>query len=442
MIFIFSVGVYFTFRFRFLQMRSLSYIIRKTLGTIFTKKEKKRGRISPFAALCTALGASVGVGNIAGVAAAVTVGGPGAVFWMVAVSFFGMMTAYAENYLGVLYRVRNGVGGYNGGAMYYLRDGVGGKIGKVLGCLFAFFCVMASFGMGNMSQVNALTVNFTSAFNVSALAGRTIFGLDLYSVICGLVVSVVAGSAIFAGIDRVSRVTERVVPFMVILYTVGCLIVLFIFRANVLSALSSVFRHAFSLAGVCGGVSGYCVKNAIICGAKRGVFSNEAGLGSTVCVGASADVDSPEEQGMWGMLNVFIDTVVMCTLTALTILSSGIVDLSTGKMLTDSDSSAIVSEVFGTVFGRMGSVFVALCIVLFAFSTVLGWSVYGLKCFEYLFGRNKCYVYRCIYVVFIFLGAVVSLEAVWEMSDAFNALMMVPNLIGIVVLRKRICPPK
>jgi len=209
-----------------------------------------------------------------------------------------------------------------------------------------------------------------------------------------------------------------------------------------LPAIGSVFKHAFSFDCVGAGVGGYCIREAVVCGVKRGVFSNEAGLGSTVCVGASADVDSPSEQGMWGMVNVFIDTVVMCTLTALTVLASGIIDTESGSVLTDSDSSSLVGEVFGSVFGRFGGIFVAVSVVLFAFSTVLGWSVYGLNCFEYLFGKAKGNIYRCIYVIFIFFGAVLSLQTVWELSDAFNALMMVPNLIGIVILRKKIIPFK
>ena len=435
---ILSVGVYFTLRFRFLQFRALPYVFKRTFGSLFSRKERKEGSISPFAALCTALGASVGVGNIAGVAAAVTVGGPGAVFWMVAASFFGMMTAYAENYLGVLYRVRDKGGGYSGGAMYYLRDGLGGRAGKSLGWLFALFCVLASFGMGNMSQVNTLTDNFTSAFGIVALEGKTIFGVELYSVILGVAVAALAGFAIFAGMGRIIRITERIVPFMVIFYIAGCITVLFCFRGNIIPVLSSVMRHAFSFEGVCGGVGGYCIKDVVTCGVKRGVFSNEAGLGSTVCVGASADVAHPSEQGMWGMLNVFIDTTVMCTLTALTLLCTGIVDLDSGRVLSSSRATTLMSEVFGRVFGSFGGVFISLSVVLFAFATVLGWSVYGMKAFEYLFGKERVYIYKCLYVLAAFFGAVVSAEAVWEISDIFNALMMIPNVVGLLYLRKDI----
>ncbi|MBQ8696728.1 MAG: sodium:alanine symporter family protein [Clostridia bacterium] len=436
--FMLGVGVYFTLRLRFAQVRALPLIIKRTLGSLFVKDNGKGRRVSPFSALCTALAASVGVGNIAGVATALTLGGPGAVFWMLVASVLGMATAYAENYLGILYRVPLRGGGYTGGAMYCLRDGVGGRAGKCLGALFAFFCVMASLGMGNMSQVNTLTVNFTSAFGIRALAGREIAGVDLYSVICGAGVCLAAGIAIFAGMGRILRITERVVPFIVILYTLGCIAVLFAYRENLVSAIGSVFKHAFSLEGVYGGVGGYSIREVVVCGVKRGVFSNEAGLGSTVCIGASAEVDSAEEQGMWGMLNVFIDTVVMCTLTALTVLCSGLIDLQSGRMLTDSDSAALVSEVFGSIFGRWGSGFIAVCIVLFAFSTVLGWSVYGVNCFVYLFGERRANIYRAVYVAFIFIGAVAPLTAVWEMSDSFNALMMVPNLMGLIFLRKKV----
>ncbi len=434
---ILSVGLYFTVRFRFVQFFGLPYVLGKTLGAHFSSTRKRKGGVSPFATLCTALAASVGVGNIAGVSAALVMGGPGAVFWMVVTSFFGMMTAYAENYLGVLYRVKDGEG-YRGGAMYYLRDGVGGRAGDILGRMFAFFCVMASFGMGNMSQVNALTVNFTSAFKISALAGREILGLDLYSVLCGSVVALLAGTAIFAGTSGVMRMTEKVVPFMVAMYTVGCLAVLCIYRANLLDAVIAIFKHAFSFKCVGAGIGGYCIREALACGVKRGVFSNEAGLGSTVCVGASADVGSPAEQGMWGMVNVFIDTVLMCTLTALTVLSSGIVDAQSGRLSAGSDPSALVGEAFSAAFGRFGGTFVALSVVLFAFSTVLGWSVYGLNSFEYLSGGKGGGLYRCIYIIFVFLGAVLSIECVFVLSDTFNALMMVPNLIGLIVLRKKV----
>lgn len=431
------VGLYFTVRFRFFQFFRLPFVLRHTICAHFSPLNKKSDGVSPFAALCTSLAASVGVGNIAGVSTALVMGGPGAVFWMLVASLFGMMTAYAENYLGVLYRVKDG-NGYKGGAMYYLRDGVGGRVGDALGKVFAFFCVMSSFSMGNMSQVNALTVNFTSAVKISALSEKSFFGIDMYSALCGAVVALFAGVAIFAGITGVMKITERVVPFMVVMYTVGCFAVILIYRENVFNAVEAILRQAFSLKCAGAGVGGYCLREAVICGVKRGVFSNEAGLGTTVSVGASADVGSPLEQGMWGMVNVFIDTVVMCTLTALTVLCSGIIDLRSGRTLDYCDPASLVSKVFGGVFGEFGSLFIALSIVLFAFSTVLGWSVYGVNCFSYLFGEKRANIYRVVYVLFVFFGAVIPVSAVWDISDFFNALMMIPNLMGLIILRKKV----
>lgn len=438
---LFATGVVFTVLLRGFQVRRFGHILKVTVGSLFGGERGggDSAGISRFQAMCTALAACVGVGNIAGVSTAVALGGPGAVFWMWVASFFGMMTAYAENVLGILYRRKGPDGRWQAGPMYYLRDGFGarrgcGRPGRVLAAMFALFCVLASFGMGNMSQVNTATVNLTQAFPLRALSQTEVCGTDIYSVMIGLVLMVIEGALIIGGVQRIARFTGRVVPFMVVLYTVGALIVIICHYENILPALSAIFRCAFTPASAGAGAVGFSAKTAMEWGVRRGVFSNEAGLGSSVMVNGSSDAKSAPEQGMWAIFEVFIDTIVMCTLTALVLLTSGLVDLKSGALLTDSRSTVLVAEAFSGVFGRAGGGFIAVSVLLFAFSTVLGWSCYGLSAWEYLFGQKSGKVYKVLYIPAVFLGATASLELVWELSDTFNALMMLPNLVGVLSL--------
>ena len=425
-----GTGIMMTVRTGFFQLTHFRHWMKNTIGAIFrdshvtahTGKDDKA--ISQFQSLCTALAATVGTGNIAGVSAAIVSGGPGAIFWMWLVSFFGMMTNYSENVHGIFYRRKNEKGEWCGGAMYYLKDGLGAKegmkkVGMVLASAFALFCVIASFGIGNMSQVNTIAANMNNAFGVS-------------NVIVGIILVILSAFVIIGGIKRIARVTELLVPFMAVAYVIGALIVIFKNIGVMPAVLASIFKGAFSMRSAAGGVVGYGVMKALTWGMKRGVFSNEAGLGSSVMVHSASNVKEPVAQGMWGIFEVFADTIIICSLTAFTILSSGLVDLETGTMISTSLSTALVSEAFSTVFGRAGTAFIAIAVFLFAYSTTLGWSEYGTRAFEYLFGTRRVIIFRVIFVCFIMVGATMNLSLAWDLSDTFNGLMAIPNLIGVI----------
>ncbi len=429
------VGVLMTFLTKFFQLSHIGHWFKMTLGAIFKDKgvmgHTKDSSISQFQSLCTALAATVGTGNIVGVAGAIMAGGPGAVLWMWLIAFFGMMTNYSENVLGIYYRRKNSAGEWSGGAMYYLRDGLGAKkgckaIGSVLAVLFSAFCFLASFGIGNMTQVNSISGNMNS-----------VFGVPVW--ITGIVVLILGGLVIVGGLKRIASVTEKIVPFMVVLYIVGSVVIFFTNISQAGAVFSAIFQGAFGLKAAGGGVVGYGVKLAIEQGMKRGVFSNEAGLGSSVMVHSSSNVSEPVRQGMWGIFEVFADTIIVCTLTAFSVLSSGLVDLETGVAAAEYGGieltkANIVSTVFSIHFGKVGAGFVAVAIMLFAFSTVLGWSHYGSKACEFLFGEKFTIIYRVIFVLAIYGGAVMGDNLAWDLADTFNGMMMIPNLIGVLVL--------
>lgn len=427
-----GTGILMTVLTKVFQISHFGYWMKHTLGSIFTDRHitKHTGTedksISQFQSLCTALAATIGTGNIVGVSSALIFGGPGAIFWMWIVAFFGMMTNYSENVLGIYYRKKNEKGEWSGGAMYYLRDGLGAKkgmkgVGAVLAVLFSLFCLLASFGIGNMSQINSIAGNMKAAFHIPTLA-------------TGIVLMILAGLVILGGIKRIASVTEKLVPVMALLYIVGALVVCVLNINQFGAVFSSIFKGAFAMKAVGGGIVGSGIKLAITWGMKRGVFSNEAGLGSSVMVHSSSNVKEPVRQGMWGIFEVFADTIVVCTLTAFVVLSSGLVDLNTGEVLSSSEGSALVGEAFSKVFGSLGPAFIAVAILLFAFSTVLGWSHYGTKAFEYLFGSKATVIYRVIFIVFIVFGATMNLQLAWDLSDTFNGLMAIPNLIGVLTL--------
>ena len=419
---------------------------KNTIGSLFKKEviahEKDGKAISPFQALCTALAATIGVGNIAGVAAAIVIGGPGAVFWMWIAAFLGMMTNYSENVLGIYYRRRNENGEWSGGAMYYLKDGLGAKkgcklIGKVLAVLFSIFTLLASFGIGAMGQVNKIVVNIESAFNIPALANITLYeGVSLYSLLIGLVLVALAAAITLGGLKRVAAFAEKVVPFMVVLFILGSIVIVGINYKNIFPAFGAIFTTAFSPMAAVGGATGAAIKTCMVQGFKRGVFSNEAGLGSSVMVHSNSNVKEPVKQGMWGIFEVFADTMIVCTLTALVVLTSGVYDLSTGLTVGGMSDATLVAAAFDSVFsfGGIGSKFVAVAILLFAFTTVLGWNHYGTKAWEYLFGVKSVNVYKVIHLVMILFGALLTSSLAWDISDTFNGLMMIPNLIGVIVL--------
>ncbi len=427
-----GTGVIMTLLTKCFQISHFGHWVRNTIGGIFKDSKvtshtaKEDMQISQFQSLCTALAATIGTGNIAGVAAAIASGGPGAIFWMWIVAFFGMMTNFSENVLGIYYRRRNEKGEWCGGAMYYLKDGLGAKkgckqIGAVLAVLFSIFCVIASFGIGNMSQVNSIAINMSSAFHVPAI-------------VTGLVLMVIAGLVIVGGLKRIAAVTEKLVPFMAVIYLIGTIAVLIVNIDQAGAVFASIIKGAFGMKAVGGGIVGSGVSYAIQWGMKRGVFSNEAGLGSSVMVHSSSNVREPVIQGMWGIFEVFADTIIVCSLTAFAVLSSGLVDLNTGAVISDKVSTALVAEAFSTVFGTSGSAFIAVAILFFAFSTVLGWSQYGSKGFEYLFGTKAVKIYQVLFVVFILVGATMDLALAWDLSDTFNGMMAIPNLIGVLAL--------
>ena len=428
------------------QISRIGHWFKHTLGSMFTKKvmghTKEKGAISPFQALCTALAATVGTGNIAGVAAAICIGGAGAVFWMWVAAFFGMMTNYSENVLGIYYRRRNKDGEWSGGAMYYLADGLGSKKGmripgKVLAIVFSCFTLLASFGIGAMGQVNKIVANVASAFPVEALASMQVLGgASLYNVILGVVVVILAAMITLGGLKRIANAAEKIVPFMVVLFVIGSLVIIGVNYANILPAFGAIFKGAFRPIAAIGGGIGVVISKVMTQGFKRGVFSNEAGLGSSVMVHSNSNVKEPVQQGMWGIFEVFADTMVVCTMTALVVLTSGAYNLQTGEILAGYTDATLVGGAFNTVFGwgNIGSRFIAIAMFLFAFTTVLGWSHYGSKAWEYLFGTKTSVIFKLIHLVTIFLGAVMTSSLAWDISDTFNGLMMFPNLIGVVVL--------
>ena len=427
------VGVLMTVLTKVFQVTHFGHWMKKTIGAVFKDKHvtshTRDKSISQFQSLCTALAATVGTGNIVGVSGAIIAGGPGAVFWMWVMAFLGMMTNYSENVLGIFYRRKNSKGEWSGGAMYYLRDGLGAKkgcktVGKVLAVLFSLFCLIAAFGIGNMTQVNAISGNMQNVFGIP-------------SWVTGAVVMVLVGLVVVGGLKRIAAVTEKIVPFMVILYMIGTVVIFFLHIDQFVAVFKAIFKGAFGMQAAAGGVVGYGLKLAIEWGMKRGVFSNEAGLGSSVMVHSNSNTREPVKQGMWGIFEVFADTIVVCTLTAFAILSSGIINLDTGKLaeafshLTKND---LVATVFEQKFGVLGSGFIAVSIALFAFSTVLGWSHYGTKACEYLLGEERTVPYRVLFVLLVFGGAVMGDNLAWDLADTFNGLMMIPNLIGVIAL--------
>lgn len=402
---LFGAGVMLSVRTGFFQLVHFRYWMRQTIGAIFTDRSVTAHTgtddqaISQFQSLCTALAATIGTGNIVGVATAILSGGPGAVFWMWVMALLGMMTSFSENVLGIFYRHKNEEGAWQGGAMYYLADGLGRKkgckqLGRVLAVLFAASCVLASFGIGNMSQINSIAGNLRAAFGVPELA-------------TGVVLAGCSAAVIFGGLKRVAAVAERVVPLMALFYLGGALVVVLVHASAVPAAFAAIFR---------------------------GAFSNEAGLGASVMVHSSSNVTEPVQQGMWGLFEVFADTLVVCTLTALVILTSGLVDLETGRAAAGVVGSALVGKAFSTVFGSFGPKFIAVSILLFAYSTVLGWSQYGTKAVSYLLGPRAGGAYQAVFVGVIVVGAVMKLDLAWDLSDTFNGLMMLPNLVGVAGL--------
>ena len=441
-----GTGVLMTVLTRVFQLSRFGHWWKNTIGSMFTKKvmghTKEKGAISPFQALCTALAATVGTGNIAGVAAAICTGGSGAVFWMWVAAFFGMMTNFSENVLGIYFRRRNNKGEWSGGAMYYLQDGLGAyrglKIpGKVLAIVFSVFTLLASFGIGSMGQVNKIVANVANAFDISSLSSIKVMGeVSLYNVLLGAFLMILTALIVLGGLKRIANVAEKIVPFMVVLFVAGSLVIVTLNAGQILPAFRAIFVNAFSPIAVLGGGVGVVVKKVMTSGFKRGVFSNEAGLGSSVMVHSNSNVKEPVKQGMWGIFEVFADTMVVCTMTALVVLTSGAYNLATGDILAGYTDATLVAGAFNQVFswGGIGGKFIAVAMFLFAFTTVLGWSHYGSKAWEYLFGSKSVVVFKIIHICTIMMGAVMTSSLAWDISDTFNGMMMFPNLIAVVAL--------
>ncbi|MBQ7387334.1 MAG: alanine:cation symporter family protein [Clostridia bacterium] len=448
LILLIGTGILLTIGTRVFQVSHVGHWCKHTIASVFKKnssstKKTDNKTISQFQALCAALAATVGTGNIAGVASAIVMGGPGAVFWMWVAAFFGMMTNFSENLLGIYYRRRNKDGEWSGGPMYYLKDGLGKRYGKkwikvvadVLAVLFSCFAILASFGIGNMAQINKIVLNMDAAFFPNVSLG-TIPGteIDIIHLIIGLALLAIGALIIIGGLQRIARVAEIVVPFMAIAYIIGSLAIL-CFNLDMIGPMfASIFKFTFTPAAFLGGGVGVLIKKTMTQGFKRGVFSNEAGLGSSVIVHSSSNVKEPVRQGMWGIFEVFFDTFVICTMTAIVVLSTGLINLETGAPVAGANGDTLVSEAFGKYFGAPGTWFIAIAMLFFAFTTVLGWSQYGSKAVEYLFGTKGVKIYRVIFVAMIVSGAVMEGGLTWDLSDTFNGLMMIPNLIGVVSL--------
>jgi AGCS family alanine or glycine:cation symporter len=426
----------------FFQITHLRHWWSKTIG--LSKDEGRiindAGALSQYRSFCTALCATIGTGNIAGVSTAICVGGPGAVLWMWVAAFFGMMVKYSENVLGHYYRRRNSEGAWSGGPMYYLQDGLGSikhckGLGRVLGILFCIFGVLASFGIGNMGQINKITINFGSTF-LPGMSHDLFLGAPKVNWLIGMILMITAAIIILGGFRRLAAVSEKLIPLMSIAYILGCTVMILLHITKMPAVIASIFKFALGPDAIKGGAAGTAVQlafNTIKNGCKRGVFSNEAGLGSSVMVHSNSCVREPVRQGMWGIAEVFLDTMVICTLTALVVLSSGAIDLNTGIVNEGINDATLVAKAFGATLGKPGEWFVVLAIVLFAFTTVLGWSYYGAKVTEYLLGVIWSRIYRFIFIGLIVFGAVMESSLAWDISDTFNGLMMIPNLIGLIV---------
>ena len=428
LVFFLLVGLMFTVRTKVFQISHIKDWLDVTFLQLFRKGNKKvlrtndKHSISQFQSLCTALAATIGVGNISGVAVALALGGPGAIFWMWLSAFLGMMTNYAENTLGIKYRYKNEKGNWVGGAMIYIEKGLGWKW---LAVIFSVFCMLASFGIGNMSQGNEIANGLKNSFGIP-------------SWISALLIMVLAGLVIIGGIKRIASVAEKIVPFMAVTYILGALIIIGCNITALPGAFASIFRNAFNFSSAAGGVAGFTIMIAMRRGISRGVFSNEAGLGSSVMVHSASDVKEPVIQGMWGIFEVFADTLVVCTMTAMTILTYDGAEYAAyiGKDLPEHLKSgvALTSAAFESVFGSLGGKFISVAVMLFAFTTILGWSYYGERAIEYLFGLKAVPIYKVIFILVIFVGCNASLKLVVDISDTFNGFMALPNLIAVTLL--------
>ena len=408
-----GTGLYFSVRTGFMQIFKFKSIIKETIIKSLQKNPVKadNGGITPFQALSTALAGTIGTGNIAGVATAITIAGPGAIFWMWVSAFLGMMTKYAEIVLAIKYRKKNSHGEWIGGPMIFIKEGLNIKW---LACAYAIFGVAASFGVGNMAQANSISSAMNVAFNIHPLN-------------TGIVLSVLVGLTVAGGVSKIASITEKVVPLMSIFYILSAIIVILFNMKNIPNATVLIFTSAFNPTAPIGGFMGATVATAIQKGISRGIFTNEAGLGSASIAHAAANTDHPSRQGLWGIFEVFFDTIVMCSITAFAI-------LVTGVWTNGLTGSSLTVCAFDTVFQGLGKCIIAISLAFFAFSSILAWSFYGKKCIEYIAGEKYNKYYLLCFLLSIVLGSIAELHLVWEISDVLNGLMAIPNIIGLICL--------
>lgn len=425
MICIIGVGLYLSIRTSFLQIRKFPYAMKVTLGRMMKKKEASDGALTPFQAVCTALAATVGTGNVAGVAGAIAIGGPGAVFWMWISALLGMCTKFAEVTLAVHFRETNAQGDLVGGPMYYIKNGLDKKW-HFLAYLFAAFGVLAVFGTGNATQVNTITTAIDSA--LSSFNVLPADAVKLVNLIIGVALAIIIALILIGGIKRIGNVTSKLVPFMAIMYIVLALGVIFFHIKSVPAVFASIIEGAFNPASVTGGVVGSFFMS-MKKGVSRGIFSNEAGLGTGSIAHACADTKKPVKQGFFGIFEVFVDTIIICTMTALVILCSG-VPVNYGEAA----GAELTISGFTAVYGNWVSIFTAVAMCCFAFSTIIGWGLYGTRCIEFLFGSRSNKPFMVLYSLTAIVGATMNLGLMWSIAETFNGLMVIPNLIAVFLL--------
>lgn len=411
LILLLGTGIFYSFRLKFIQVRKFGAGMKKMFGGFSLHGKSSENGLSSFQALATAIAAQVGTGNIAGAATAIASGGPGAIFWMWVSAFFGMATIYAEAVMAQHTRVKEN-GAIVGGPVYYIKYIFKGKFGKFLAGFFSVAIILALGFMGNMVQSNSIGSSFSTAFGVDPL-------------VVGVIIALIAAVIFIGGINRIARVTEKVVPLMALVYIVGCLIILFMNLEGTGRAFQDIFVAAFNPSAVLGGAAGVTVQKAMRFGVARGLFSNEAGMGSTPHAHATADVKHPGDQGIIAMVGVFIDTFVILTLTALVI-------LSTGALASGETAAALAQVAFDSAFGSFGKVFIAICMLFFAFTTIIGWYYFGEVNVRHLLGNKAVKIYAFLVVICVLVGSVLKVDLVWNMSDMFNGLMVTPNLIAIL----------
>ena len=419
-----GAGIFVIFKLRALQFRKFGYMMKNTVGSLFDKKQHKKasGAVSPFQAVATALAGTIGTGSIAGLATALVAGGPGAVFWMWVSALLGMLTKYCEIVLSLKYRERNDYGAWVGGPMYYIKNGLGLKW---LACLFAIFTMIACLGTGNATQSNSISTVLEST-------------LEIPTWVTGLVLTVIVAAVLLGGVKAIASVNEKLVPGMAVFFILSAVIALCFNITKIPMAFGLIFEEAFNFRSAFGGVAGYGIMQAMRYGIGRGVFSNEAGLGSAPIAHAASSTNDPAKQGLWGMFEVFITTIVICTLSALVVLTS---DVYLNAFYAGSkpavDGAALSSAAFGEALPYIGEIGIAIATVFFALSTILGWAYYGEVCVGFLFKKHSTpaiWTYRAVYVGFVFIGTVLNLGLIWKIADITNALMAVPNLIAVICL--------